>query len=624
MNNSFKKESPLLSLPSLGGGSHSTLVRKPSGGGGDPTDVSSNSNAPLSFGIQFTIDNGNYITWVEFQNNGSVLLLQNIEGEWKYDLSTPYDISSSSVSYKSGSARYWTIGQYTNNALSGYRVYSGRVMRFDYNNDKAYFYGGDGTTKIIEDLDVYTQTAPTLNSSSSNPFPSPNPGTTWNKASCYVKKSGGGVAFAQLNYANQSNSRILLRNYANNTTVTVSSWSVLNLSSIGTRQYFTMFLSTDGTTISVYCRNNSSGLYETYKWTLSTPFDLSTAGTATANTNAGIKNGFFLENGVVINDHAISGKLIGWSQYGYLTQFNYTVDGDVNNATRDTFLNRADNGCYHNGSSYGIWHNEGKQVIDQGYSSNHFVYDSTSNPYGWKFHNISFGNRSSGYTQVPTKSTNEGQTFSDGRFNGNRSKMYSSFYSSTYEVSEGNLTTPGDITTLVSGSSNYNSKASFTGWSGGYSSNSGWYDKLNNKYHLADFGSYSGTYYIFDLNASGEFTGTYTTTPTGFSTGDLYEKWQIQPLSHNGKYFAYHSGGANMTCHIILLDHAFEPARGYTEVHNFAVEYNLPNGTKRSLAYGFNRMYVSSGRIFFAKYYYTTITAVFDVTIMGKRPDKIT
>ena len=111
MNNSFKKESPLLSLPSLGGGSHSTLVRKPSGGGGDPTDVSSSSNAPLSFGIMFTIDNGNYITWVEFQNNGSVLLLQNIEGEWKYDLSTPYDISSSSVSYKSGSARYWTIGQ---------------------------------------------------------------------------------------------------------------------------------------------------------------------------------------------------------------------------------------------------------------------------------------------------------------------------------------------------------------------------------------------------------------------------------------------------------------------------------------------------------------------------------
>ena len=34
MNNSFKKESPLLSLPSLGGGSHSTLVRTPSGGGG--------------------------------------------------------------------------------------------------------------------------------------------------------------------------------------------------------------------------------------------------------------------------------------------------------------------------------------------------------------------------------------------------------------------------------------------------------------------------------------------------------------------------------------------------------------------------------------------------------------
>ena len=325
----------------------------------------------------------------------------------------------------------------------------------------------------------------------------------------------------------------------------------------------------------------------------------------------------------MINDHAISGKVIGWGQYGNLTQFNYTVDGDVNNATRGTFLGRTDNGCYHNGSSYGIWYNDGKQVIDMGYSSNHFVYDSTSNPYGWKHKDIVFGNRSSGYTNIGTKGTNEGQTFSDGRFNGNRSKLYSSFYSSTYEVSEGNLTTPGDITTLVSGYSNYNSKATFTGWTGGYSSNSGWYDKLNNKYHLADFGSFSGTYYIFDLNASGEFTGTYSTTPTGFSTGDFYQKRHIQPLSYNGKYFAYVTESTNK-CHIVLLDHAFEPARGYTEVHNFDIEYDLPNGTKRGNAYEFNRMYVSSGRIFFAKYYNTTITAVFDITIMGQAPDDIT
>ena len=611
-----------LSLAGYGGGVASLSVKSASSGG-DPTDVSSSSNAPLSFGIEFTINNGNYITWAEFQNNGSVLLLQNIQGEWKYDLSTPYNLSSSSLSYKSGSGRYWTIGQYKQDALNGYRVYSGRIMRFDYNNDKAYFYGGNGTTKIIEDLDVYTQTSATLVSQSSNPFPSPTPGTTWNKANVYVKKSGGGIAYAQLNYSNQNNSRILLRNYANDTTVTVSSWSVLDLSSIGARSYYTMMLSADGTTISVYCRNNSSNQYETYKWTLSTPFDLSTAGTATANTNVGIKNGFFQENGFVINDHAISGKVIGWGQYGTLTQFNYTVDGDVNNATRGSFIDRENNGCYHNGSSYGIWYNDGKQVIDMGYSSNHYVYDSTSNPYGWKHKDIVFGNRSSGYTNIGTKGTNEGQTFSDGRFNGNRSKLYSSFYSSTYEVSEGNLTTPGDITTLVSGYFNYNSKATFTGWTGGYSTNSGWYDKLNNKYHLADFGSYSGTYYIFDLNASGEFTGTYSTTPTGFSTGDFYLKRHIQPLSYNGKYFAYVNESTNK-CHIILLDHAFEPARGYTEVHNFDIEYDLPNGTKRSLAYGFNRMYVSSGRIFFAKYYNTTITAVFDITIMGQAPDDIT
>ena len=47
-------------------------------------------------------------------------------------------------------------------------------MRFDYNND-AYYYGGDGTTKIIEDLDVFAQGSPTIVSQSSNPFgASPN------------------------------------------------------------------------------------------------------------------------------------------------------------------------------------------------------------------------------------------------------------------------------------------------------------------------------------------------------------------------------------------------------------------------------------------------------------------
>ena len=265
------KQSPMLTLPSLGGGSHSTLVRKASTGHdpGTPGTVVSTKNAPLSFGIQFTGNNGNYNTYVEFQSSGSVLLLQNLWGEWKYDLSTPYDISSSSVSYKSGSARYWTIGQYQEDALSSYKHYSGRTMRFDYDNDKAYFYGGDGTTKIIEDLDVYTQTAPTLVSSTSNPF-SPAPNLYGNGCSVYVKKSGGGIAYMQ---ANRSSDRIYLRNYANNTTHTISSSSILDISSIDIQSIFTAFLSANGTTLSIWSRNSSSQYYS-HKWTLSTAFDL--------------------------------------------------------------------------------------------------------------------------------------------------------------------------------------------------------------------------------------------------------------------------------------------------------------------------------------------------------------
>ena len=275
-------------------------------------------------------------------------------------------------------------------------------------------------------------------------------------------------------------------------------------------------------------------------------------------------------------DHSVSGRAIHHDQYGRLESFSYTDSGDLNTWTETSYLDRAQNGGYLNGSSYGIWYDDGKKVIDQGYSSSHYVYDSTSNPYGWKFHDINFGNRSSGYDFISSASTNEGQTFSDGRFNATRSKLYSSYYccgASSFIVTEGNLTTPGDITTLSSGYNSYNSGCTFTGWSGSYSANSGWYDKVNNKYHLADFGNSSGSYYIFDLNTSGEFTGTYDTTPTDFTPGDLNGKMQIQPLSHDGKYFVYYSG---QTCYIIWLDYAFQPARGSTQVDSFNIDYLLP------------------------------------------------
>ena len=605
-----------ITLTGMGGGVGALRYNFASGSG---VDVQTTTNAPLNIGSPFTRNNGNYFTYMEFQSSGSVLLLQHLWGEWKYNLSTPYDVSASSISYQANSARYWTICGYKNDALAAYKVYSGRVMRFDYNNDKAYFYNGNGATSVVEDLDVYTQTTPTLVSASNNPF-STSPNTYSNSCTNYVKKPGGGLAYVQFN---SSDKKIYLRNYANETTSTVSSYSVLDTSSYDISNYGMRLglMSASGTTISVFGqRNTNTSLYDIHKWTLSTPFDLSTAGSHTA-TNQTSTSIYWNENGTVVNDG--SGKAVGWDQYGTLYQYAYTTDGDINtpNFSRPSQLDRTANGAYHNGSSYVAYCDDGKKVIDMGYSSTHYVYDSTSNPYGWQFHDGDFGNnRSSNRTGVYTSNSNEGQTFSDGRFNADRSKLYSSFYSSTYRVTERNLSTPGDISTLSGSYSGHNSETTFTGWSGGYWQHAAWYDKLNNKFPLVDTGG--GTYFIFNLNAAGEFDGTWNASPTGFSSGDFSGMSHLQPLSHNGKYFTYIYTG-QQDCYILELDYPFEPARGYTQVKKFDVEFNLPNGTKRQDS-SYSRMYVSGGRIFFANYYNTNITAVIDVTIDGKAPDDIT
>ena len=605
-----------ITLTGMGGGVGALRYNFASG---SAVDVQTTTNAPLNIGSPFTRNNGNYFTYAEFQSSGSVLLLQHLWGEWKFNLSTPYDISASSVSYQANSARYWTICGYKNNAMSSYKQYA-RVMKFDYDNDSASFYGGDGTTKIVENLDVYTQLTPTDTSSSSSPFGSLN---QYNFTSInYIKKSGGGIAYVQFS---SQDKQIFLRNYANTTTSTVSSYSTLDFSGLDVQSYGLRMglMSANGTTISIYTqRNSNTSYYDIHKWTLSTPFDLSTAGSVTS-TNYNSSSIYWNERGTIVNDG--SGKAIGWDQYGTLYQYSYTTDGDLNSGSfsRPSQLSRELAGAYHNGSSYVLYFDDGKNVIDMGYSSTHYVYDSTSNPYGWQFHDGDFGNnRSSNRTLIYTKNANEPQ-FNDGNVNGDRSKLYSTWYSGSTHCTERNMSTPGDISTLQGSYSSPNSEVVFSGWSGGYSTQNGWYDKKNNKYHMIDWNSSSGQYYIFDLNAAGEFTGTWNSSPTGFSLGDFQGMKYLQPLSHNGKYFIYFDPYPNQECFVLELDYPFEPARGYTQVKKFTAEYNLPNGTKRMDSNNY-RMYVSSGRVFFANYYDTNITAVVDVTIDGKAPDDIT
>jgi len=615
MNDNHVKQSPMLTLPSLGGGSHSTLVRKASTAydPGTPGTVVSTANAPISHGMPFYRGNGNYGTYAEFQSNGTVVLCQNLWGEWKYNLSSAWDLST--ASYQNGSGRYWTICQYHDGAPTSYKT-NGRVMRFDYINDKAYYYNGSGETKVIQSWGTYTQTSPSVLSSSS----SFSGGGAYGTLTSYVKKSGGGLAILNVY---QSGKKMWIRNYSNDTTSTVSSYTEYDWSSDITnlQTLFNATLSANGTTLSIWYRTTTSGVYQVAKWTLSTAFDLTTIGSVSF-PGAGNYSSLINQTGFSFVNASWGSRAIAMDMYGALKSYSFGTDGDLSTVTLNGSINRTNNMGYHNGSSYGVWFDDGKKIIDQGYSSSHYVYDSTSNPYGWKFHDMDPPNRSSNHTQLNTATTNEGQTFSDGRFNGNKSKLYGIFYGSTYTLKVRNLTTPGDITTLNSSPS---SQVTFTGWTGSYSNVAGWYDKANNKYHMAAWTN-NGSYYIFDLDSSGEFTGTYNTTPTGFTSGDFHNMKMLTPLSYNGKYFCYFdtNNSGTMLCEIIFLDYPFEPARGYTSVTNFNPLYNLPNGSTVNTTW-WDRMYVASGRIFFTNYgTNSAINMVYDITIDGVAPDDLT
>ena len=219
------------------------------------------------------------------------------------------------------------------------------MMRFDYDNDKAFYYGADGDTREVQDLDVYTQTAVTEVSSSSNPFSSV-PNYTSNIVQ-YVKKSGGGVAYIQLN---RNDKKIYLRNYASETTTTVSSYSEYDYSTISDvgNSAVNVFLSTNGTTLSIMTnRASSSSTYDVHKWTLSTAFDLSTLGSLTTTnivSNSTV-NQLTLSNGYSVNDPSHNGKFVGVNSYGKLSGFSYTTDGDLTTVTRTSSMDRDDNGA---------------------------------------------------------------------------------------------------------------------------------------------------------------------------------------------------------------------------------------------------------------------------------------
>ena len=89
MNNHIK-QSPMLTLPSLGGGSHSPLVRKPPAGGG--------GSGPGSPGVQYTPD------------GTAMYVLSSDNVVRRYNIGTAFDISTTSYSAASGSIGSSTRG----------------------------------------------------------------------------------------------------------------------------------------------------------------------------------------------------------------------------------------------------------------------------------------------------------------------------------------------------------------------------------------------------------------------------------------------------------------------------------------------------------------------------------
>jgi hypothetical protein len=561
-------------------------------------------NDVLYIGPRFYTNNHGFITYAEFQNSGYDLLIQTYAGEATLSLSTAYVVSTG-VSYKSGTATWVDADKYSDASYSALASSYNRLARIDTTAGKAYQYKIDGTTQVYSGLNSYTSTSLTTDSSSSNPFGGSTPSMYSSASNVYVQKSDGGIAILQ---ATVSTDIIYLRNYANNTTSTVSSYSTLDISSFPISSIFLAAMSLDGTKVSIYYRN-SSNQYDIQTWTLSSAFDLSTAGSPTGSLNVG--NGFVVEGGWVNRDPNHS-YLVVWNQYGDIDVFTWTTDGDISTFTKFSDGNRSNLGFYRSCCSSIAYFDEGNYVLNYGYSgSATYVFGPLSTPYDWTWEDGGFTPRGGTSIRWGYYSDTGSVPPQDGQMDANRNYLYAGFYSSTYRVYKQNFGTAGDPKTITTTGYEY---LDFTGWTGSYGGFSLWVDTSANKLHMADGSNASGTYFIFDLDVDGGFSGTYSTTPTGFTPGDFQSKYHIQPLSSDGTIFIYYQSGL---IKVVELNTAFHPAQGWTELGSFLPHYELPNGSTRAISSP--DIYVQD-HIIFATQNTSNKTAKIDVLINGVAP----
>jgi hypothetical protein len=578
-----------------------------------PAGISYSYNDVLYTGKRLYTSIDGYILFAEFINSGTQMRSTCQEGVIIYDLATPYTVSSGvTVS----SVDWVTIDRYTDATRSIFSTRS-EITRYDINAGLAYRYEANQTTDIYS-IDGTSGNSLPLITTSLSPF-TETPNSNNCTASMYIKKSGGGIAIVQTGV---NLGKIYLRNYANDTTTVVSSFSTLDFDSVALdfNLIGLIALSVDGQTLSIVTRRTSlTSAYDVHKWTLSTPFDLSTAGSVTT-TLGGSTSAFNLPNGKIFNDYAISGKLLSWENYGAMKVLSYTVDGDANTFSIFSSGNRTKLGNYYSVNMYRSYFDNGNYVIELNFGGSGFVFGPLPTPYEWEWQDRNFTEGTNATVLWGWGASTGDFVPQDGQMNADRTVLYGNFYSSTYRLTSRLFGTAGDPRTVGSSTSPAgSSNVTFTGWQNSFQNAVLWLDRNANKIHLVDTTNNTlGKYFIFNLNVDGTYAGTWDANPTGFSGGDFKGMYNLQPLTSDGKYFV-HRGVSITEFYVIELNVPYNPIQGYTLVKTIPIKGIYPNGSLQTPLVAIDSMYVQDSIVFFSSENANKTFKV-DITIPGVLP----
>ena len=146
MNYKHIKQSPMLTLPSLGGGSHSTLVRKPPAtGGGDPWLDFSSQNVSTTRSFTFKADGTKVYTCESAGSNDNYVL--------EFDLSSAWDLSTATYVQKDST----TFSGFGDGYIRGLTFSSDGTKLITTHSSNTYIYQYDlGTAWDISTLSAYS------------------------------------------------------------------------------------------------------------------------------------------------------------------------------------------------------------------------------------------------------------------------------------------------------------------------------------------------------------------------------------------------------------------------------------------------------------------------------------